>query len=270
MGEDGTGDRSGRPVLGTLLDPVEDEQARTLSYALAADADAPVRFLSPLQGVESVSRRTAQATPTGQTVQFAGPDGGADAWGNSPAAQVATEVTTEGASVVVLQRPASESPGVGLRRATTDRIVANAPTDVVMANGSGDLDSLASILVPVAGGPHTDLAVRAGRALARHTDAWLELFHVVPEDADPATRDRAEKCLADAETGLQGFERYDTWCYEAPDPATAIAEQSRYYDAVVMGAPAKGRIRRLVFGSTVDAVDERVEVPIVTAVSAGP
>lgn len=267
MGEDGTGDRSGRPVLGTLFDPTGDEQARTLSYALAADAGAPVQFLTPLGGIERVSRRAVRATATGEVVQFAGPDG-VEALGDSPADRVTTAVAAADASAVALQRPASESAGVGLRRATTDRIVANAQADVVMANGTGDLDSLASILVPVAGGPHTDLAVRTARALARYTDSWLELFHVVPEDADEEARERAEACLSGAAMGLEGFERSDTWCYEAADPAAAIAEQSRYYDAVVMGAPTKGRIRRLVFGSTVDAVDERVEVPIVTVVSA--
>lgn len=267
MGVDATGDRSGNAVLGTLLDPNTDGQTRTLSYALAADADAPVRFLSPLTESEGVSQRAVQATPNGQSVQFAGSDGRTDAIGYSPADRVATEAADSDADVVVLQRPLSESSGVGIRRATTERIVANAPTDVVMANGCGDIDSLASILVPVAGGPHTDLAVRTARALATHTDAWLELFHVIPEDADQEVRTHAEDCLSTAETGLAGFDQYDTWCYEAEDPAAAIAEQSTYYDAVVMGAPTKGRIRRLVFGSTVDAVDERVEVPIVTAVS---
>ncbi|MFB6221007.1 MAG: universal stress protein [Halolamina sp.] len=47
----------------------------------------------------------------------------------------------------------------------------------------------------------------------------------------------------------------------------AIAEQSAYYDAVVMGAPTKGRIRRTVFGSTADCVDRSVDIPVVTVVS---
>lgn len=265
MGEDGTTVRPGNPVLGTLLDPAGDRQARELSFALANDAGAPVRFLSPHRTPEATAN-FEQGTPNGPSVQFAGANdiGGA---GRSPAELVAADATSVRADIVTLQRPVSESAGVGIRRATTDRIVANAPTDVAVANGAGDLDSLASILVPVAGGPHTDLAVRVARALGRHTGAWVELFHVVPEDAGASQRSRGADTLASARTGLDGFEEFDTWLYEAADPAAAIAEQSQYYDAVVMGASTKGRFRRLMFGSTVDAVDDRVEVPVVTAVS---
>ena len=268
MVEDGTADRVGAPVLGTLLDPAGDTQARELTYALADDAGAPVRFLSPLRRVEAATTQVVQAAPNGRSVQFARPEEHPAGGGRSPASVVAAETDAVGADVVALQRPASETAGVGIRRATTERIVANSPADVVMANGCGDIESLASILVPIAGGPHTDLAVRVARALARHADAWVELFHVVPEGAGTDARSRAEDCLSAASADLAGFDQHDTWLYEADDPARAIAEQSAYYDAVVMGAPTKGRFRRLVFGSTVDAVDERVEVPIVTAVSA--
>jgi nucleotide-binding universal stress UspA family protein len=45
-------------------------------------------------------------------------------------------------------------------------------------------DRIASILVAVGPGPHSGATVDLARALADVTDAWLELFHVVPsEDA---------------------------------------------------------------------------------------
>lgn len=165
---------------------------------------------------------------------------------------------------MTIQRQPAESAGVSIRRDTTARIVAGSPTDVAVANGRGDLDSVASILVPIAGGPHTELAVEVATALARASDAWVELFHVVPEDADAGTRSAGADRLADARGAVGDYEEFDTWLYEAADPAAAIAEQSAYYDAVVMGAPTKGRMRRFVFGSTVDTVDREVEVPVVT------
>ena len=254
---------NGPPVLGTLLDPCEDTQARELSFALARDADAPVRFLSPMRAPDAQGASTASASADGPPVRFVSPPRA----GRSPAAAVTEATADASADVVTVERPASESPGAGLRRETTDRIVANSPTDTVVANGCGDLDAVASILVPVAGGPHTALTVRVARALAAHTDAWIELFTVVPEDADADRRSAGAEHLAAARGHLGEFEAFDTWLYEADDPAAAIAEQSAYYDAVVMGAPTKGRLKRIVFGSTPASVDDSVDIPVITATS---
>jgi len=265
MGEDGTSPRNGRPVLGTLLDPTGDTQARELSFALAREADRPVRLLSPGRVPDAQGSSTA-ARADGPPVQFACTES-AVGTGRSPADIVAQEAVDAGADVVTVERPSSESPGTGLRRETTDRIVGNSPIDTVVANGNGELDDLASILVPVAGGPHTDLTVRVARALADRENAWIELFTVVPTGADADRRSAAAGHLADARQYLGDFEEFDTWLYEADDPAAAIAEQSAYYDAIVMGAPTKSHFKRVVFGSTTDSVDESVDIPVVTAVS---
>jgi nucleotide-binding universal stress UspA family protein len=266
MGEEGVATMDGRPVLGTLLDPSGDAQARELSFALARDDDAPVRFLSPLRSPEATTQQAASAPANGPPVRF-GPTDDSPSSGQSPDAVVAQEAATTAAGVVTIERPASESPGAGIRRGVTDRIVASAPTDAVVANGRGDLSDLASILVPVAGGPNTGLAVQTARALARHTNAWVELFNVVPENPTADERSMGADHLATARQSLGCFEQFDTWLYEGGDPAMAIAEQSNYYDAVVMGAPTKGRIRRTVFGSTADSVDRSVDIPVITAVS---
>jgi nucleotide-binding universal stress UspA family protein len=264
MGEDGVETPDGRPVLGTLLDPSGDTQARELSFALARAAGAPVRFLSPLRAPDT--QCTTAASADGPPVQFASTETAEQA-GQSAAAVVCAEAADVGADVIAVERPPSESPGAGIRRGTTDRIVANSPTDTVVANGCGEMDDLASILVPVAGGPHTELTVRVARALAEHTDAWIELFTVVPENPSAQQRSEGAQHLADARRNLEGFEGFDTWLYEADDPATAIAEQSAYYDAIVMGAPTKGRLERMVFGSTPDSVDESADIPVITATS---
>jgi len=267
MGEDGSIVPDGRPVLGTLLDPSGDAQARELSLALAREAGAPVRFLSPLRSPETRCASIASAAPTDSPpVRFASTDSATQA-GRSPAEIVAEEAVDAGADVVTVERRPSESPGAGLRRETTDRIIAKSPIDTVVANGSGDIEDLASILVPVAGGPHTELTVRVAKALAEHADAWVELFTVVPTDAGADRRSAGAEYLATARRDLGEFEEFDTWLYEAGDPAAAIAEQSAYYDAIVMGAPTKGRLKRVVFGSTPDSVTESVDIPVITAVS---
>ncbi|GAB7013440.1 hypothetical protein JCM18549_17110 [Halolamina salina] len=264
MAEDGTPD--GRPVLGTLLDPAGDTQARELSFALAREAGTPVRLLAPQRAPDAQTAPVPATSADGPPVQFTCTESAGGA-GRSPADAVAEEAAEVDADVVVLERPASESSGVGIRRGTTDRIVANSPTDTVLANGTGELDDLASILVPVTGGPNTELTVRVARALAEHENAWIELFTVVPADADAAQRSEGAEHLAEARRYLGDFEEFDTWLYEADDPTAAIAEQSAYYDAIVIGAPTKSRLERVLFGSMPDSVDERVDIPVVMAAS---
>src|SRR6056297_2126102 len=55
-------------------------------------------------------------------------------------------------------------------------------------------DRISSVLVAVGPGPHSGATVDVARAIADATDAWLELFHVVPSDA----------ALADAPAGADG------------------------------------------------------------------
>jgi nucleotide-binding universal stress UspA family protein len=111
-----------------------------------------------------------------------------------------------------------------------------------------------SILVPVAKGPHSGLAARIGEAVARAYDCWLELFHVLPADAGEREELDAEKLLDAYETQLGADVDVDHHVTTAADPATEIIEHSAYHDVTVLGAPEKGRLRRLLFGSTTTEV----------------
>ena len=159
-------------------------------------------------------------------------------------------------------------------------------------------DRVASILVAVGPGPHSGAAVDLARAVAETTDAWLDLFHVVPEDAptpesdgsgsrggDAAADSAGEATAGTATSGdesgggdspatgedllsaacdrLDDFERSDRWLVEDQRAADAIIEQSPYYDLVVVGETTTGTVGRFVFGSTTDAVVDEAAVPVV-------
>ncbi len=147
-------------------------------------------------------------------------------------------------------------------------------------------DRIASILVAVGSGPHSGATVDLARQLADATDAWLELFHVVPSEAavaDGATAtneadgaggtddyaESGEALLSAARDRLGDFDRVDTWLVEGRTAADAIVEQSPYYDLVVVGAPTTGTVGRFVFGSTSDTVVDDAEVPVVVVDAAG-
>ncbi|MHB9285681.1 universal stress protein [Halobacteriales archaeon Cl-PHB] len=136
----------------------------------------------------------------------------------------------------------------------------------LVGTGMGRFDAPASILVPVAKGPHSGLAVRIAGAIARAYDCWLELFHVIPEDAPEATERDAEGLLDAYAYRLAEDVEADYHVLRAPDPATAISEHAGYHSLTILGAPEKGKLRRLLFGSTTDEVTRNADAkPILTA-----
>lgn len=141
----------------------------------------------------------------------------------------------------------------------------SAQTDVLTVDGRGETDRIASILVPIAGGDHSQLAVETGVALARANDAAVDLFHVIEEDSD-AARDRGRTLLQSALASVPAdTDRVDTWLYEAPNAPEAIIEQSSYYDLTVMGAPTDNPLERFVFGSTSKQVQREAGSPVIVA-----
>jgi len=139
-------------------------------------------------------------------------------------------------------------------------------TDVLTVDGRGEADRIASILVPVAGGDHSQLALESAVAIARANDAAVDLFHVLEADTDEA-RAEGRQLLDAVESSIAPDERdrVDTWLYETPGAAEAITEQSEYYDLTVMGAPTDSPLKRFVFGSTSKQVQREAESPVIVA-----
>lgn len=149
---------------------------------------------------------------------------------------------------LVLPRDSSRTV---LRRGVTERLAARADCDVVVVNGQPKYDSVESILLPIAGGPHSGLATDVARSVAEAHDAWIDVLHVVEADAPDGRLETAEEYVDAAYDRIDRPERASKWLLEADgtDTAGSIVEQSQYYDVTVVGAPTAGRLHRLVYGS---------------------
>jgi nucleotide-binding universal stress UspA family protein len=137
-----------------------------------------------------------------------------------------------------------------LRKDATERIATHADADVVVVNGRRGFEKPPSILLPVAGGPHSGLAADVATTIATDCNAWIDILHVIDEDAPPHQREQAESLVDDIYHRITRPESTTTWVLEATDTTEALVEQSRYYGLAIIGAPTKGRLRRLIFGST--------------------
>ncbi|MFC7131812.1 MULTISPECIES: universal stress protein [Salinibaculum] len=152
-----------------------------------------------------------------------------------------------------------------LRKGLLDQIAAQAACDVVVVNGQSGYDSVTSILLPVAGGPHSGLAADLARSIAVDCDAWVDVLHVVDAAASERERQAAQTLVGDIATRIGRPDTTTTWVLEERRTAQAIAEQSRYYDLTVIGAPTKGRLRRLLYGSTNRSVRDKARSVVLSA-----
>lgn len=140
--------------------------------------------------------------------------------------------------------------GGGLGAGTADRIARRVDCDAVVVNGRPGYDSPPSLLLPVAGGPHSGLAADVAQRVAAEADGWIDVLHVVDADAGADRRERAREYVEAAADRIARPETTTTWVLEADDPVATIVEQSGYYALTVIGAPTTGRLRRFLSGST--------------------
>lgn len=159
---------------------------------------------------------------------------------------VRTVETTDIDTVVV----PNESDTGRIRPGLADRLALRVECNVITVNGRRGYEHVPSILLAVAGGPHSGLATDVARQIAADCDAWIDVLHVVDEDAPDHRRRQAETYVEGAFHRIDQYETTTTWILEADDVASAIIEQSSYYGLTIVGAPEKGRLRRFISGST--------------------
>lgn len=159
----------------------------------------------------------------------------------------------------------SESESGVLRQGLTERLALRAECDVITVNGQCGYEQVPSILLAVAGGPHSGLAADIAQRIAVDCDAWIDILHIVETDAPDHRRRQAETHVEGAYQRIARPELTSTWILEATDVAEAIIEQSAYYGLTVIGAPTKGRLRRFITGSTNRTIRDNARSVILSA-----
>lgn len=265
-----TGKRVFVPLLADTPDRTVD-QVR-VGLAIGAAADGSVRIEDPSTSDSSAHRIVSPATfesdeqaplEWAKDRTRAGDDrvrGILDA--RRTERRLRDQVRREEADVSVLPR-ASDAGSLGRRRLR--RLAARAPCDVVWINGDGSYQSFASILLPIAEGPHSGVAADVAAAVAERVDAHVDILHVLNPDGDARARDRAERRIATANDIMGIPERTSPWILESPDPVGTIVEQSTYYGLTVIGAPTAGRLKRWMYGSRSHSISDGANNMVIAA-----
>ena len=145
---------------------------------------------------------------------------------------------------------------------TIDAVLRESPCDIAVVKQRG-LERVRSILVPVRGGPHAELAMSVARDLAKRFRAQLVVLHVVPEKIGDRARKRQQAAL-DAFLEEHGKGRRLTGkLVEAASVRRAIIREAAQHDLVVMGASAQpanaAADGRFLFGIVAEAVASRAK-----------
>ncbi|WP_158059568.1 universal stress protein [Halorussus halophilus] len=269
------GNFEGEQILVPLLNPSVPAIADQIKVAatLARVKDASLQIVNPVRVPQQTPRGLQERIPDEndhELLQWALDEAatttqdvsGSFRYGRRLVEAVLESVDRYDSDTVVL--PSTTSNGV-LRRNLPERISVAVDCDVIVVNGEPGYDEVPSILLPIAGGPHSGLAADIAQTIASQFDAWIDILHVVDEDPSNEERRRASEFVEAAYQRIARPETTTTWILEAEETTDAIVEQSTYYDLTVLGAPTIGPLRRFVYGSTNQSIRADAESVVLSA-----
>ena len=265
----GSGVSGGRPTEITALGIVEVPEGVSLSEG-ATQARTARRLLQRVldfgdeEGVEirtmvRIGRRAADGVI--EAVGEESTDLVIFGWGGPPSAAAAARAEAE--------RGAGKGAAAKLAPVfspTIDAVVRESPCDIAVVKQRG-VESVRSILVPVRGGPHAELAMRLARDLGRRFGAGVAVLHVVPKGIGSRALQREEEALARFVAEHGGGRKVRGILREATSVRTAIIREAAQHDLVVMGASAQPANAspdgHYLFGTVADAVASRAKPTVI-------
>jgi nucleotide-binding universal stress UspA family protein len=261
----GSGVSDRRPTEITALGIVEVPEGVSLSEG-ATQARTSRRLLQRVldfgdeEGVEirtmvRIGRRAADGVI--EAVGEEGTDLVIFGWGGPPTAAAAARAEAE-------RGPDSRSAAVF--SPTIDAVVRESPCDIAVVKQRG-VEQVRSILVPVRGGPHAELAMRLARDLGKRFSAQVNVLHIVPKGIGGRACQREQEALDRFVREHGGTRRVHGILREATSVRTAIIKEAADHDLVVMGASAQPSNAapdgRFLFGTVADTVASKAKPTVI-------
>lgn len=180
-------------------------------------------------------------------------------------AQALLKTSAENASDMILMGwPGTSGTNSSLFGSVIDHIIANPPADIAIVR-SRPYDKIRKIVVPVAGGPNSHLAVQTAVSLARNLPDPTEvvMIHVATNGSDLTNADvRVQNTFRKASMGLD-FDNLSQQIVKAATPVEGILEASKSADMVVIGATRETLFRNLLLGNVSQQVAEQAHCPVI-------
>jgi glucosyl-3-phosphoglycerate synthase len=178
-------------------------------------------------------------------------------WGGPPSPAAVARAEAEG-------RRRDSAPAVF--SPTIDAVVRESPSDIAVVKQRG-VEHVKSILVPVRGGPHAELAMRLARDLGKRFGAQVVVLHIVPKGIGEAACKREQEALDRFIAEHGGSRRVKGLLLEATSVRTAIIKEASHHQLVLMGASAHPSNAspdgRFLFGTVADTVATRAKPTVI-------
>ncbi|MBI2862985.1 MAG: glucosyl-3-phosphoglycerate synthase [Chloroflexi bacterium] len=151
-----------------------------------------------------------------------------------------------------------------------DEIVKNPPCDIALVKQQ-DLANCRSILLPVRGGPHAELALRLVGSLAENLHATATVLHIELEGAAERRLASERRTFAAFDALIQGSERVKSLRVTAASVEEAILAELANHQLVVLGAAASPNDSQpFLFGPVAEAVVSKAPVTAMVVKSRDP
>jgi nucleotide-binding universal stress UspA family protein len=161
---------------------------------------------------------------------------------------------------------AADGEGRPVFSPTIDAVVRESPCDIAVVKQRG-VEKVESILVPVRGGPHAELAMRIARDLAKRFGARMVVLHVVPKGIGARAVEREQAAVEAFVREHGGTRRAAGIIREATSVRQAIIKEAANHDLVVMGASAQPTNAapdgRYLFGTLAESVASRARPTVI-------
>lgn len=188
--------------------------------------------------------------------------------GHDPAAEILSDLRDEPADLLVLGWKGQAGNGRYLVGRTLDPVVQAAPCDVIVAALGPYRPPLPEpavikqVLVPVSGGPNASLALDLALALA--PEAQVTALYVARQTHGPMGLSLSREHLEEILTPWAGEARIRGEVVQAARiDAGILAQASKGYDLMLIGASRESYLDRVLFGNIPQAVAVRSPVPAV-------
>ena len=184
-------------------------------------------------------------------------------WGGPPTPSQAARADAEATEMALAGQRANPRP---VFSPTIDAVVRESPCDIAVVK-QRDLQDVRSILVPVRGGPHAELAMRISRDLAKQFGARIVVLHVVPKGVGDRAVEREQSAVDAFVREHAGSRRATGLIREATSVRSAIIREAANHDLVVMGASAHPTNAspdgRYLFGTLAESVASKAKPTVI-------
>jgi len=173
-------------------------------------------------------------------------------------------VMEHASDLIVLGWPGYTNTAGRLFGSVIDPIVDNPPVDIAIVRYR-QFRPLRSILVPVAGGRNSRLAVRAAISMARHGQdgpAKVTVMHMIPPCCSEVDRVRADKFIQHAVNGNL-YQPLQRLVVEGDSVLETVLQTAKGYDLIVIGATDEPLLKNLLLGNLPTRVAKDAEVTVV-------